>query len=78
MSEHDRQQWEVRAEYLRSELAVMPVNRFNLVKVNDRELELRRIEARLRRESELHAAFLAHRAELVSRHHAFAARNGGR
>jgi hypothetical protein len=78
VSESDRQQWEGRAESLREELARIPRHKWNIVKVSDREAELARIQAKLGRESELHAAFLAHRVELVSRHHAFAARNGGR
>jgi hypothetical protein len=77
VSESDRQQWETRAEYLRSELAVMPRHKFNVVKRSDREAELARIESKLAREAELHAGFLTRRAELAARYHDFV-RSGGR
>jgi hypothetical protein len=78
MSESDRQQWEGRAESLREELARIPRHKWNVVKVSDREAELARIEARLGRESNSHAAFLAHRHELLMRFVAFTANGGGR
>jgi hypothetical protein len=67
MSEHDRQQWEGRAQALREELARIPRHRFNAVKVSDREAELAHIEARLGRESQARAAFINRRHELLMR-----------
>jgi hypothetical protein len=78
MTEQDRQMLLDQAVALHRELARMPINRFNVQKRADRQAELARIEGKLSRESELHAAFIAHRVELVARHHEFAARNGGR
>jgi hypothetical protein len=76
MSEHDRQMWEGWAQSLREDLARMPRHRFNETKIRDREAELRRIETKLARESELHARFIARRAELAARCYA-APRMGG-
>jgi hypothetical protein len=70
MSEHDRQQLEGWAQSLREELARMPRHHFNVIKIRDREAELRRIESKLARVAELEAAFLARRAELATRFYA--------
>jgi hypothetical protein len=71
MSENDREQLAGWAQALREELAqINPAFPWNRQRVADRQAELRRIEARLARESELHAAFIAHRAELAARFYA--------
>lgn len=76
MNEHDRQMWEGRAQSLREDLARMPRHHFNVIKIRDREAELRRIESKLGREAELHAQFIARRHELAMRFYA-APRMGG-
>jgi hypothetical protein len=70
MTESDRQQWEGRAMALREELEHMPRHKWNVIKRSDREAELARIEARLGIESQRHAVFIAHRAELAARFYA--------
>jgi hypothetical protein len=68
VSEHDREQLSGWAQSLRQELAqINPAFPWNRQRIADRTAELARIEAKLSRESELHAAFIARRAELVAR-----------
>jgi hypothetical protein len=77
VSESDRQMLETQREYLASELRTMPRHKWNVIKIRDREQELRRIEAKLSREAEQHTGFLTRRAELAARFYDFA-RSGGR
>jgi hypothetical protein len=77
MSNHDRGQLEGWMQSLREELAgINPAFPWNRQRIADRQAELARLEAKLARESELHAAFINYRAELVARHHEFAAKGG--
>jgi hypothetical protein len=77
MSTPDREMWLGWAQALREELAkINPAFPWNAQRIKDRTEELGRIEAKLARESELHAAFLARRAELATRFYDL--RNGGR
>ena len=61
MSEDDRQMWEGHAQALREELRTIPRHHFNVIKIRDREAELRRIEAKLGREAAQHSAYLTRR-----------------
>jgi chromosome segregation ATPase len=64
--------WEGHAQALREELTkINPAAPWNRQRIQDRREELARIEGRLARESERHAAFLNHRAELAARFHEF-------
>lgn len=71
MSTHDREQLEGWAQALREELARIVPAPWNVIKIRDRREELARIEARLARESDLHARFLDYRAELVTRFYTY-------
>jgi hypothetical protein len=78
VSESDRQMLETQAEYLRSELAVMPRHQWNAIKVSDREAELIRIEAKLAREALQHSGFMTRRQELAAKFYDMARHGGGR
>jgi uncharacterized membrane protein len=79
VSEHDREQLAGWAQALREELAKLnPDFPWNRQRIQDRREELARIESKLARESELHAAFVNRRSELVTRFYAFARNGGGR
>jgi hypothetical protein len=67
-----------RIEALQDELRTIPPHRFNAQKIADRKRGIELCEQQLARIERMHANFLVYRAELVARHHDFAARNGGR
>jgi hypothetical protein len=77
MSEHDREMWLGWAQSLREELAkINPATPWNWQRIADRKAELARIESKLACESEMHAAFLARRAELAATYYVYRDQGG--
>lgn len=67
-----------RIQGLQEELALIAPHSWNHGRIADRRQGIILLQMQLDRIEAMHKRFLDYRAELVARHHDFAARNGGR